>query len=679
MRRLSSIIPLGLLSLLAALSCAAETVVLEPTNDQRATCKQVTMALENVHYGDLSVDDAFSEQLLERYLEHLDPSRVYFVQSDIEAFMGLDKLLDDAIKDGNLRPAFAIFNRYQDRRNEVMRDTLAWVKAGVAGLSFDSDESMETDREDAPWPQDEAERTALWQERFKNDVLSLRLAEKNDEEIVDLLTRRYEDRLRRSEQINGRDVFRVFMNAVTSCFGPHTEYFPAHESENFDIQLSLTVHGIGALLGTEGEYCAVSRVIPGGPADKDGRLKSGDRIVAVGQGPDGEMVDVVAWRNDDIVDLIRGEKGTVVRLGILGPESNDLSSTSTLALTRDEVKLEEQAAQKRIETEVRDGRAWRMGIIALPAFYMDFEAARNGDPNYKSATRDVARLIEELKEEEVDGIILDLRGNGGGSLNEAQDLTALFLGEGPVVQVRDTQGQTDVLLSGRKTPLYDGPLCVVVDRIAASASEIFAGAIQDTGRGVVVGTRTFGKGTVQRLIKMGDGQLKITLAKFYRISGGSTQHKGVAPDVEFTSLYPEDEVGESALPNPLPWDSIGAVPHPFDGTVQERRQELQRRHDAREATDPDLIYVDEQIAYAAAIGDQTRLSLNEAQRRVERKKVEAGLLAIENRRRVSTGLDPVEKMDDVDDNPLRAKDRPHPFVKEAIQVLIDFVTLDRTR
>lgn len=683
MKRSSPLLVPSLLALLAAVSCGAETWTLAPTIDQRKTCRMVTMALEGNHYRRLAVDDELSRRILDRYLEALDPSRLFLLQGDVQQFLRYSLVLDDAIEVGDLTAAYEIFNRFQERRVAVFERTLEWVGDDLDGLTFDGDAWMETDRDDEPWPRDEEEQAALWRLRFENDALSLRLADKSMEEISDLLTRRYEDRLRRAEQVNGKDAFRVFMNAVTGCFGPHTEYFPPHESENFNIQLGLTVHGIGALLGTEDEYCQVNEVIAGGPAERDGRLKEGDRIVSVGQGADGDLVDVVGWRNDEIVDLIRGEKGTVVRLGILPAGVNDLASAKVYALTRDEVKLEEQSAKSRIEETVRDGRAWKVGVIELRAFYMDFEAARRGDEDYKSATRDVARLIDELKADGVDGIVLDLRGNGGGSLNEAEDLTALFLGDGPVVQVRDMRDRVEVLPGDDRGPAraakWDGPLCVMIDRISVSASEIFAAAVQDAGRGVVVGQRTFGKGTVQRLVPMGGGQLKITLAKFYRVSGGSTQHLGVVPDVAFPSLYDPEDIGESALDEALPWDQIEAVPHRHDPRVSDLRDLLQRRHEERRAGDAELTYLLERVAYAERIAADTRLSLNEAERRRQREEAEEGLLAIENRRRVALGLDELGSLDEPDADALRDRDRPDPLVEEAIQVLLDDCTAARDR
>lgn len=673
-RRPRKVLAAMLLVLLAPwFAAATEPGPLAPTADQAKLCAAIVRGLRQISYRKLPIDDALSGRALARYLDHLDPSHLFLLERDVKEFQRYGDRLDDAFLAGDLRPAYEIFNRFQMRRSSRLQALITWLDAGIDQLHFDGSDVVETDREQAAWPADLGQAEALWRARFKNDVLGLRLASRTDAEIADVLGKRYRDNLRRVEQVNSADVFGIYMNVLTSLFGPHTEYFPPHDAENFNINMSLTFQGIGALLGSDGEFCKVDRIIPGGPAERDGRLRAADRIIGVGEGNDGEMVDVVGWRNDEIVDLIRGPKGTVVRLSVLGAESSDRSTARTINLTRDEVQLEEQEAKKRIVERQRDGRTWRIGVIDLPAFYMDFDGARRGDADYVSSTRDVARLIEELKADKVDGIVFDLQGNGGGSLVEAHELTGLFLGECPVVQVRDAEGKVEVLGSERKTPLWDGPLVVLVDRLSASASEIFAAAIQDTGRGVIIGQRTFGKGTVQGLARIGDGgRLKVTQAKFYRVSGESTQHAAVAPDIDLPPLYDAEEIGESALDDALPWDRIDAVKHPHDDAVARTLPELRRRHATRVAGDAEFRYINERLRFGDDVAKRRELSLNEQQRRQEQKDAERQLLQMENQRRAAKGEAPIEKLEDA--QPL-ADENEGPFVVEGAEILIDFVTL----
>ena len=645
-----------------------------PTAKQSKQAGEIVRALREIAYRDLQIDDALSRRIFDRYLDRLDPSRMFLLQRDVNEFQRYATKLDDGLMRGELAAPFEIFNRFQQRRKTLTEGLLTWLD-DLESLRFDTDEAIRIDREEAPWPTDLDEAEALWRKRFKNDVLNLRLADKEADEIEETLGKRYRDRLLRINQVNGGDVFRIFMNVVTSCYGPHTEYYPPHDAENFDITMSLTVHGIGALLGADGEYCRVDQVIPGGPADRDGRLRATDRIVAVGQGEHGEMVDVVGWRVDEIVGKIRGEKGSVVRLAVLNADVSDRALSREIRLVRDEVQLSEREAQKRVIERVRAGRTYKVGVVELPAFYMDFEAARRGDPDYTSTTRDVARLVTELKREGVDGIVIDLRGNGGGSLVEAHELSSMFLGAGPVVQVRNVRGKVDVLGSEEGRPLYDGPLAVVVDRVSASASEIFAGVMFDTGRALVVGQRTFGKGTVQGLARIGDGRLKVTQAKFYRVTGASTQHAGVDPHLLLPPLYDHDEIGESALDDALPWDTVDPVRHPRDPSIEQNLGELRRRHMTRTAADPDFRLIRERLDYSEK-NERDYLSLNEETRRAEQRTTEQDLLAMENRRRVAEGLDPVESLDDVEPRP---DDEADPYVVEAGDILLDYIELTSPR
>lgn len=649
---------------------------LEGDEDQALIADRILLTLDRQHYGDLRLDDELSDKLFDRYLRWLDPSRLFLLASDVARFEDQRLELDDALRAGDLQIAYDLFNLLQERRAARLQWLLDRIEAGLESLDLTDDEVLELDREEAPWPADAAAADDLWRRRLENAVVGLRLADQELDEIAETLTRRYADQLRRVQQLTGQDVFRTFMNAVVQGYDPHTEYYPPLQAENFDISMSLSFEGIGALLGSDGEYCRIERLIPGGPAEGSGELQATDRIVWVAQGDDGERVDVVGWRNDDIVELIRGEKGSTVRLGILGANQSDVSAAKQVKLVRDQVKLEEQAARsKTVEVEA-DGGAYTVGVIELPAFYMDFDAARAGDPDFKSATRDVARLVGELTEQGVDGLVLDLRNNGGGSLIEAQELTRLFLGGGPVVQIRDARDRVEVLGVRPEPPAYTGPLAVLVNRLSASASEIFAAAVQDTGRGLVLGNRTFGKGTVQQLTPLGDGQLKLTQAKFYRISGGSTQHRGVKPDVRFPEVFDPDEIGESSLEGALPWDRIAGVPHPRDDQVASLADDLQAVHEARLESDPELRHLVERIAQSQALADDTSVPLSLEARRARNERLEAQSLAIENRLRAAQGKPEVASFDELDELDEPGFDDAldvDPLGQEAARVLVDFL------
>lgn len=655
----------------------SEDLALGPSVTQSKTLESVFSRLQRSHYRKLDIDDRLSEHLLDQYLAYLDPARVYLLADDVQAFEAYRHTLDDALESGDLEPAYTIFRRFQERRLDRTEFLVNALENTLDALDFTVDERLELDREDAPWMKNQDEWDELWRKYFKNDVLNLRLLDKTSEEINDLLGRRYKNRLLRMKQINTDDVFRTYMGVYTQSYDPHTEYFPPRRAENFDINMRLSYEGIGALLSGDGEYISIARIIPGGPAENNGELKAGDRIVGVAQDDGGEEVDVIGWRTDEVVELIRGPKDTVVKLSILPANLPDSGSTHVITLTRNEVKLEEQAASRKVVKVEREGETMTIGIIELPAFYIDFEAARSGDPDYKSGTRDVARLVQELKDEKVDGIVLDLRNNAGGSLIEAAELTSLFVNGGPVVQIRDVKQRVQVMPSGTADTVYAGPLAVLVNRISASASEIAAAAIQDHGRGLVVGGRTFGKGTVQRLMPLGDGQLKITKAKFYRINGGSTQHKGVEPDILFPAVYDNDEIGESALDEALPWDRIDPVKYRKATDVEAVLPELYHRHEKRASKDPDFVRYTEQLAYFQEARKKTSVSLSEEVRKSEREAMEAEFLAIENRRRIALGMDPLETLDDLNDGEEEEETEVDSFAREAANILTDFVRLSR--
>jgi len=682
--RLSLVLALGLVAVFAGSArtsaWAGDAELLEASAAQSAITDEIVKQLRRVHYvRDIKIDDDLSSSILDRYIGWLDPSRLFFLAEDVAKFEFYRGRLDDALRDGDLTPAYEIFNLLQQRRRERMAFLEQALDDGLEDLQFEQAETLELDRAEAVWMADLDAADELWRKRLKNEVLSLRLAGRELSEIGEILRPRHANQRRRIDQATSEDVFRIFVNAFTRSYDPHTEYYPPLAAENFDITMKLSFEGIGALLGNDGEYCRVERIIPGGPAEGSGQLKATDRIIAVGQDEHGEMVDVIGWRNDEIVELIRGPKDTTVRLLVLGANQSDIAAAVVLPLVRDKIRLEEQAARsKMVEVEQGDD-TYTIGVIELPAFYMDFDAARRGVPDFKSATRDVARLVVELEDQDVDGIVMDLRNNGGGSLTEAEELTSMFVGATPVVQIRGARNDIDVIRSSAMAPVYTGPLAVLVNRLSASASEIFAAAVQDTGRGVIVGERSFGKGTVQGMMPLGDGQLKITQAKFYRISGGSTQHRGVRPDVKLPRTYDHEEIGESALEEALAWDRIPGIRYPVRQVVSQLEGALQALHESRLATDPELTYLIRRIELYDELASDTAVSLNEKTRQAKRDQIDARYLEIENMRRGSLGEEALESLDDWKAPDVDNDVRVDTLGREAANVLVDFIRLKSDR
>ncbi len=635
---------LGAGVLLSSVTLASE---LAPTTQQTWTLRALVTELEENHYIDRRYNDAMSADHLDTYLERLDPSHLYFTAADVAEFQRYATRLDDLGRQGELSPAFEIFDQYERRATERLEDVITNMASILGQLDFDRDEYIDSDPTERDWAADVAELDDRWRKRLKNQVLALRLAEKDPEEIAPTLVKRYENQRNRLSQYNEQDVFAVYANALTSQFDPHTSYFSPRRAENFDIDMRLSLEGIGAVLQNEDEYVKVVRVVPAGPADKQSDLKAAELIIAVGQGKAGPMTDVIGWRLDDVVDLVRGKKGTVVRLDVI-PAAGRADEARRLTITRNEVQLEEQAAQSKIiEINDLDSTPRKVGVIDIPAFYLDFEAYRKGDPDFRSTTRDVAKLVNELNEAGVDGLVIDLRGNGGGSLREANELTGLFIEYGPTVQIRGTGSRVWRDGKRRRGPYYDGPVAIMIDRLSASASEIFAGALQDYGRAIVVGDRSFGKGTVQTLLDLPEGQLKITESKFYRISGDSTQHRGVIPDISYPSLLQHDEIGESSLDKALDWDRIAPVRHKDYGVVDAILPTLVAKHTERANADPDFQYIWDQKALAEKIRGAEVLPLNEAERIAQRTSQEIQYLAIENARRQAKGLDALASLDDL--------------------------------
>ena len=621
---------------------------LAPTSTQGDTLTELIDVIEERHYASRRYDDALSEKHFVAYLDALDPQRMFFDAADITEFSSWKLELDNAGRRGDLAPAFTIFNRYHEKLKSRLENTLASLPQTLEGFDYELDEYLVIDHSTMPWGPNAEELDERWRKRLKNQALSLLMADKPAEGIPNTLKRRYQNQLNRLEQYNAQDVFQIYANTLAEQYDPHTNYFSPRRAENFDINMSLSFEGIGAMLQIDDEYAKVSRLIPAGPADKQGELRPSDLIIGVGQGDAGPIEDVVGWRLDEVVDLIRGPRDTLVRLEVI-PGKGKTDQRRVVPIRRNEVKLEEQAAQKEIiEFTDEADQKHRIGVIDVPAFYIDFDAYRRGDKNYRSTTRDVQRLIAELLAEDVEGLVIDLRDNGGGSLQEANQLTGLFIEYGPTVQIRSAESRVWRDGKRRRSNYYEGPLAVMINRLSASASEIFAGAIQDYGRGIVVGEQSFGKGTVQSLVPLKEGQLKITESKFYRISGDSTQHRGVVPDITYPSLFDPEEIGESALDNALAWDQI--TPARFNryhdyGAIMPMLTTL---HEKRAANDPDYLYLQDQVAIAQSARTITALPLQEAGRLAMRDDQESKALVIENKRRVAKGLQPLDNLADAE-------------------------------
>ncbi|MET0280483.1 MAG: carboxy terminal-processing peptidase [Steroidobacteraceae bacterium] len=617
---------------------------LAPAERQRLLARRIGVILEQAHYRRASIDDRMSEEIYKRYLESLDNQHSYFLASDIAEFDAYKQRFDDMIRTGDVEPAFAMYARLQQRNHERIDHALALL---ATEPDFSVDETFEFDRTKAAWPASKSELDELWRKRVKSDSLSLVLAGKTWEETSETLRKRYERVLKASEKVTADEVFENLMNAYARTFDPHSNYFSARNSEEYRIQMSLSYEGIGATLQTEDDYASIVNLLPGGPAAVAGTLGIKDRITGISQAKDGPFEDVIGWRLDDVVQKIRGKGGTLVRLQVLPAGAAPGTPEKVVELTRGKVTLEGQAAKKERRLITRNGKQLSIGVINVPSFYRDVDEESKGGEDYRSTTRDVARLIGELRKEgPLDGLILDLRGDGGGFLPEATALTGLFIDKGPVVQLKDYTGRVEVLDDPTAGTTYDGPLVVLIDRYSASASEIFAGAIQDYGRGYIVGQRSFGKGTVQNLIPLDrwtqkpvEGQLTVTIGKFYRVTGESTQHRGVEPDIPLPSSIPLDEVGESSLEAALPWDRIAAAnfQRVNTGAAQPTAVALDRSEAARGKSDPDFRWLVDSIAVSEKLREQKTLSLNLAQRKAERESLDADRLRLENGRRKALG------------------------------------------
>jgi carboxyl-terminal processing protease len=667
-------------SAIAATPTSVGDAQLAPSSKHEKIGELVTEFVQKSHYEHSSVDDELSALVLDRYIESLDGNRMYLLKSDVDAFQKYRHQLDDMVRSEPMDPVFDMFEVYRTRARERLNFALTQLETEP---DFSIAEKFEFDREEAPWATAEAELDDIWRRRVKNDALGLALTDKEWPEIQETLSKRYARFLKRMDQIKNDDVFETFMNAFAHTLDPHSSYLSPRSSEEYRIQMSLSYFGIGASLQIEDDYVKVANIIPGGPADIDGGLQPEDRITAVAQGEDGELVDVVGWRLDDVVQLIRGPANSVVQLQILSGNALPGAPQKTISLVRNQVKLEEQAAKSKIVTIPRDGRDWSIGVIEVPSFYRDYRALSNGDKDYTSTTKDVKKLIEELEQQGIDGLIVDLRDNGGGHLTEATALSGLFIDNGPVVQLRSSNGRISRLDDPDPVArvAYNGPLAVLVNRYSASASEIFAAAIQDYARGVIIGQQTFGKGTVQNLYSLdqyvrhaedeeGLGQLTLTIGKYYRVTGESTQHRGVNPDIALPSEIDAELVGESVRDSALPWDTIRTARFragaPLDSTIVS----LTSNHLSRSKDDPDYRYLLDGIQDDAEMRSHTSVSLQMDARKKEREDELKRRLARENERRAALGLEALGSPDELDD-----LEAPDVHLDQAAAIVTDLAEL----
>lgn len=644
--------------------------ILEPKPEHASEAYVITNLLKRYHYRKLSLSDSISSVIFDNYFESLDPNKAYFFKSDLKQFEHLRYDLDDQIPAGDLDFAYNAFELYRERA----LDRIDYI-FGLLETEFDftKKESYEFDREEAQWPATEEERDEIWRKIIKNQALTYKLSGNEWGKIVESLTKRYQRIQKAIYQYNSEDVFQSYMNAYTNSYDPHTDYFSPPDAENFQIEMGLSLEGIGARLMQNLDYTQVADIIPGGPAYKSKKILKDDRIIGVAQGDEGEFIDVIGWRLDDVVAKIRGPKGSVVRLQILKASEGVSAMPDTIRLVRDKIKLESQAAKSELIPITEGNTTYNLGVITVPSFYLNFDDLNAGLKDYRSTTRDVKKLIEELKGQGMDGLLIDLRYNGGGSLQEAIEMTGLFIPDGPVVQVRNTDQSVEKYQDkDGGNVYYDGPLAVLVNRGSASASEIFSGAIQDYKRGVIIGESTFGKGTVQNIIDLDKyirdpnmklGQLKMTLAKFYRVTGSSNQRIGIAPDVQFPSVYDTEDFGEASRPNALPWDEIENAKFKATDNIDEKlldRLNVLYRSHLNE--DPDLKKLVKEIEEAKLARNESSISLNLEERK---KRAEAD---DDRSTDLSTTVDQNE-VTALDETNQKLKDDP--YLKEGLKLLAE--------
>ncbi|WP_256010932.1 carboxy terminal-processing peptidase [Desertivirga xinjiangensis] len=719
------------LFIVAAIACKANLRVntdvegsnnLKPEPQQQLVAKELVKVLENAHYKKVKINDSISNEIFNRFLKRLDEGRNYLLASDVKEFEKYRYELDNYLREGDLSAFFKMFNTFQKRYQERIKFSISQTSQN---FDFNKNETYIYNREKQPWFSTVAAADASWRARIKYELLNMKLTDdeskiqrslikqrnlpverdtanigKTKEPALtnaEVLKKRYTNLLTQVQKTNNQDAFQMIMDSFTEAIDPHTNYFIPQRAQEFNEEMARTFEGIGARLQLENEVVKVAEVIPGGPAFKAKTLQANDRIIGVAQGKDGEFLDIIGWRLDNTVSKIKGPRGTIVRLKII-PAGQELSSQpKIIELVRDKIVLEDQSAKKTVKVINSGNKSYKIGIIDIPGFYMDWKAYQAGDPNYKSTTRDVRLLIDTLKQQKVDGIVIDLRSNGGGSLPEAIELTGLFIKTGPVVQVR-YPNKVEVDADDDASIAWTGPLGVMVDRFSASASEIFAAAIQDYGRGVIMGTQTYGKGTVQSAIDMSRfispldevllkaqgnktatnanapkfGQVNLTIAKFYRVNGSSTQHKGVIPDVQFPMIFPADKYGESSEPSALPFDAIKPSTYSAVANLSSVKPQLISQHEARMKSSPEYKYLLEDINLFKKRDSEISVTLNEQKLKKERDEQEAKTLARNNARRALQGLPPLKKGE------VKPKDDNDFIQDESLQVMGDFIKLNES-
>lgn len=638
-------------------NCAIDTKKeIKPSDQQIEVCRQVVGLVSNYNYKKVDLNDSLSAVVFDAYLNNIDASKIYFFESEVNGFKKFRNEYDDFLRNGELEQPFQMFTIYMDRYLDRMKFLIE--KLDSIKFEFNGDESIVFNREKMSWFKTQSESDAYWTNRLKYDLLNLKIAGSDEAKSKETLKKRYTNLLTQAEKVNSYDAFQSFMTAYTESVDPHTNYFNPSNAANFNIDMSRSLEGIGATLRMDNEFVTINAITPGGPADKSGLLSVDDKFLAVAQGKDGEFTDIVGWRLDNAIQLIRGAKGTTVRLKVVS-KGQDIANPKIIELVREKIILQDQSAKKEIREITQNGKKYKIGVIDIPAFYMDFKAYQAGDKNYKSTTRDVRLILDSLKVENVDAVVVDLRSNGGGSLVEAIDLTGLFIKSGPVVQVRDTRNKVDVGEDNDASISWEGPLAVMIDRFSASASEIFAGAIQDYGRGIIIGTQSFGKGTVQNAIDLDQvigsttnkvvgkentyGQINLTVAKFYRINGSSTQHKGVMPDISFPMIYPADKYGESSEKSALPWDEIKKSNYKPIAVLNKNIETLKQKHERRMKASKEYAYLLDDIKKFSEEDEDKSVSLNEQKMKAERDANEQKALDRDNERRVARGLSPLKK------------------------------------
>ncbi|MEP5612877.1 MAG: carboxy terminal-processing peptidase [Cyclobacteriaceae bacterium] len=650
------------------LSAGDTLKVLEPKAEHASEAYVITNLLKRYHYRKMPLSDSISGVIFNNYFESIDPNKAYFFKADIQQFENLRYKLDTQIPAGDLDFAYHAFELYRERALDRIDYVFELLETE---FDFSKNESYAFDRDDVEWPQTESERDEVWRKIIKSQALTYKLSGNDWEKTVTGLRRRYERIQKAIYQYNSEDVFQSYMNAYTNAYDPHTDYFSPPDAANFQIDMSLSLEGIGARLMQNLDYTQVADIIPGGPAYKSKEILKDDRIIGVAQGDDGEFLDVIGWRLDDVVAKIRGPKGSIVRLQILKASEGQNALPDTLRLVRDKIKLESQAAKSELIPISEGNTTYKLGVITVPSFYLNFDELNAGVKDYRSTTRDVKKLIDDLNKQGMDGLLIDLRFNGGGSLQEAIDMTGLFIPDGPVVQVRNTDQSVDKMDDTDGGDVYyDGPLAVMVNRGSASASEIFSGAIQDYKRGVIIGESTFGKGTVQNIIDLDQyirnpemklGQLKMTLAKFYRVTGSSNQRIGIAPDVQFPSIYDANEYGEASRPNSLPWDEIAdAGFKPTNNIDEELLDNLNALYRDHLNTDADLQKLMKDIEKAKKRRNESTISLNYEERKAPVDDETPGDLS------ASVSQDDVEE-----DDSLKKKFKEDPYLKEGLRLLAE--------